>query len=81
MKKSNVNIKIPDIISNTSSSQRLNNYQRLNEQDDSDSDSKKSRPISTGNNHSIQMQHEVILKLKFSNILKKNYNFLYKGYI
>ena len=81
MKKSNVNIKIPDIISNTSSSQRLNNYQRLNAQDDSDSDSKKSRPISTGNNHSIQMQHEVILKLKFSNILKKNYNFLYKGYI
>lgn len=57
---SNVSIKIPDLISNatTSYANKSNNYQRLNEQDNSDNESR-SKSYSTSNNHSLQMQHEV----------------------
>jgi hypothetical protein len=58
-KKSNVNIKIPDVISTATSSYRHNTYQTLNDQDNSDSEVKKPTPFSSSLSHSNQMQHEV----------------------
>lgn len=66
---SNVSIKIPDLISNatTSYANKSNNYQRLNEQENSDNESR-SKSYSTSNNHSLQMQHEDIFREQDRNL-------------
>jgi len=63
-KKSNVNIKIPDLISNATT--RQTNYHRLNDQENSDTESK--RPYSSANSHSIQMQHEDVFREQDKNL-------------
>lgn len=66
-KKTNVSVKIPDLISNaTTSYPKTNSYARLNEQDYSDNETKSKATYSAtpSNSHSIQMQHEVENLLK-----------------